>query len=43
MSTIVLRGGVEAEHPLELALGFLEAYSGYEGHDSSGPASFGRK
>jgi hypothetical protein len=40
MSTIVLRGGVEVEQPLELALDFLAAYSGYEGHDSSGPASF---
>jgi hypothetical protein len=40
MSTIVLRGGVEVEHPLEVALGFLEAYPGYEGHDSSGPVSF---
>ena len=41
MSTIVLRGGVEVEHPLELALEFLEAYPGSDGHDSSGPASFG--
>jgi hypothetical protein len=40
MSTIVLRGGVEVEHPLEVALGFLEAYPGYEGHDSAGPVSF---
>jgi Family of unknown function (DUF6308) len=40
MSTIVLRGGVIVEHPLELALEFLAAYSGYEAHDSSGPASF---
>ena len=40
MSAIVLRGGVEVENPLELALGFLEAYSSYEGFDSSGPASF---
>ena len=39
-STIVLRGGVEVENPLELALEFLAAYSGYEAHDSSGPASF---
>jgi hypothetical protein len=37
---IILRGGVELENPLELALGFLEAYSGYEGDDSSGAASF---
>ena len=40
MSTIILRGGVEVENPLELALGFLAAYSGYEAGDSSGPASF---
>jgi Family of unknown function (DUF6308) len=40
VSAIVLRGGVEVENPLELALGFLEAYSSYEGFDSSGPASF---
>jgi hypothetical protein len=40
MSTIVLRSGVEVENPLELALGFLEAYSGYEAYDSAGPESF---
>jgi hypothetical protein len=40
MGTIVLRGGVELEQPLDLALEFLEAYSGYEAGDSSGPASF---
>ena len=40
MSTIVLRGGVEVENPLELALEFLAAYSSYEAPDSSGPASF---
>jgi hypothetical protein len=40
MSTIVLRGGVEVENPLELALEFLAAYSSYEAYDSSGPASF---
>jgi hypothetical protein len=40
MSTITLRGGVELENPLELALAFLEAYSGYEGDDASGPLSF---
>src|SRR6266700_5436723 len=40
MSTIILRGGVEVENPLELALEFLAAYSGYETRDSSGPASF---
>ena len=41
MSTVLLRGGVEVENPLELALEFLTAYSGYEAADSSGPASFG--
>jgi hypothetical protein len=40
MGTIVLRGGVELENPLELALEFLHRYSRYEGYDSSGPASF---
>src|SRR5436190_14494196 len=40
MSTITLRRGVEIEAPLELALGFLEAYSSREGPSSSGPASF---
>ena len=40
MSTIILRGGVEVENPLELALEFLAAYSSYEARDSSGPASF---
>ena len=40
MSTIVLRGGVELENPLDLALEFLAAYSSYEAHDPSGPASF---
>ena len=43
MSTILLRGGFELEHPLELALEFLAAYSGYEADDSSGPASFGER
>jgi hypothetical protein len=40
MSTIILRGGVEVENAVEQALEFLSAYSGYEAHDSSGPASF---
>ena len=40
MKTITLRGGVELENALELALEFLEAYSGLETGDSSGPASF---
>jgi hypothetical protein len=41
MSTIVLRGGVEVENPLELALEFLAVSSSYDADDSSGPASFG--
>jgi uncharacterized protein DUF6308 len=40
MSTIFLRGGIEVENPLELALEFLEAYSGYETYHSSRPMSF---
>jgi hypothetical protein len=40
MSTIILRGGVEVENPLELALEFLAAYSGYEARDPTGPDSF---
>ena len=40
MSTINLRGGIEVENPLELALEFLAAYSSYEARDSSRPASF---
>jgi Family of unknown function (DUF6308) len=40
MSTIILRGGVELENPLELALEVLEAYSSHEAYDSSRPASF---
>jgi uncharacterized protein DUF6308 len=40
MGALVLRGDVEVEHPLELALGFLAAYSGYEAGDASGPMSF---
>jgi hypothetical protein len=40
MSTIILRGDVEVENPLELALEFLAAYSSSEASDSSGPASF---
>jgi hypothetical protein len=40
MSTIILRGGVEVQNPVELALEFLAAYSSYEAYDSSGPASF---
>ena len=41
MGTVVLGGGIEVEDPLDLALEFLAAYSSREGHDSSGPASFG--
>jgi Family of unknown function (DUF6308) len=40
MSTIILRGGVEVENPLELALEFLTAYASYEAYDFSAPASF---
>ncbi len=40
MSTIILRGGVEVENPLELALEFLAAYSIDEAYDSQGTASF---
>ena len=40
MGGIVLRGGVEVEHPLELALEFLAAPSSYVAGDSSGHASF---
>jgi hypothetical protein len=39
-STIILRGGVEVENPLELALEFLSAYSSYDVEGSSRPASF---
>ena len=39
MSTIILRGGVEVERPFELALEFLERYSGLETADSD-PESF---
>jgi transposase len=40
MSRIILRGGVEVEDPLELALEFLTTYSGDEASVSSGPWSF---
>jgi Family of unknown function (DUF6308) len=40
MSMIILRGGVEVENPLELALEFLATYYSYEPCDSSGPGSF---
>ena len=40
MSTIILRGDVEVENPLELALEFLTAYSSYEAGDSSRSGSF---
>ena len=39
-STIILRGGVEVENPLEVALAFLGAYSSYDASESSGPVSF---
>lgn len=37
---VILREGVEVEHPLDVALAFFEAYSGYEAGDSSRPNSF---
>jgi Family of unknown function (DUF6308) len=40
MNTMTLRGGVELDNALELALEFLEAYASLETNDSSGPASF---
>ena len=40
MRTIILRGGVEVENPLELALAFLAASSGYDVAVASGPDSF---
>jgi Family of unknown function (DUF6308) len=40
MATIILRGGVEVENPLELALEFLEAYSTSESDDPSRHESF---
>jgi uncharacterized protein DUF6308 len=40
MSTIVLRDGVELEHPLELTLELLAASSAYDAADSSAPRSF---
>jgi Family of unknown function (DUF6308) len=41
MRTVVLRGGVEIEHPLELALEFLAAYARPGPDDDRGrPASF---
>jgi hypothetical protein len=38
--TVLLRGGVAVEQPLEVALGFLEAYATYETDDSTDPVSF---
>ena len=40
VTAIILRCGVEVEHPLELALEFLASYSGFDAHSSSGPGSF---
>jgi hypothetical protein len=40
MSTIILRGGVEVGHPLELALGFLASYSSFDAYNPPGPRSF---
>ena len=41
MKKVVLRGGVEVEKPLEVALQFLDRYSSYEAGESSGTNSFG--
>jgi hypothetical protein len=40
---VILRDGVEVEHPLDVALAFFEAYSSYEAGDSSRPNSFGER
>jgi hypothetical protein len=40
VSSIVLRGGVEVDDPLRLALDFLEAYAAYETAEASAPMSF---
>jgi hypothetical protein len=40
VSTIILRHGIEIEHPLQVTLDFLEAYSSYEPDNSSPSASF---
>ena len=40
MRTIILRGGVEVENSLELALAFLAASSAYDVAVASGPESF---
>jgi hypothetical protein len=38
---VVLRNGVDVEDPLEVVLGFLEAYWRFDVSDGSRPASFG--
>jgi hypothetical protein len=40
LKLVTLRGGVELEDPLAAALAFIEAYSAYDSHPSSDPASF---
>ena len=41
MGTVIrLRGGIEIDSPVELALEFLDRYSGYEADSASGPSSF---
>jgi len=40
VTAIILRGDVEVEHPLELALEFLASYSSFDAQSSSGPRSF---
>jgi hypothetical protein len=40
MTTITLRGGIEIQNQLEVALQFLGSYTSYEAGESSGPRSF---
>jgi len=40
VTAIVFRGGIELESPLEMAVGFLEAYPESGMRDASGPESF---
>jgi hypothetical protein len=41
LQRITLRSGVEPEDPLGVALGFVEAYPGYDSGEPQGAASFG--
>jgi hypothetical protein len=40
MTTITLRGGIEIQNQLEVALQFLGSYTSYDAGESSGPRSF---